>query len=122
MDGMVGGDFLDRLAATDHLHGDPGLDLGTVGAALAYQWEPLSGAVPPSEVSDGDCPENTDHLRPNQFYQWMVATAARMLLQGVHVDHGMVAAYLHGFSIVAPRCPSVHIMLSCSSCSADVET
>jgi hypothetical protein len=61
-------------------------------------------------------------ITPNQFYQWMVATAARMLLQGVHVDHGMVAAYLHGFSIVAPRCPSVHIMMSCSSCSADVET
>jgi hypothetical protein len=46
MDGMVGGDFLDRLAATDRLHGDPGLELGTVGAAHAHRWEPLSGAVP----------------------------------------------------------------------------
>ena len=45
-DGMVGGDLLDRLAATDRLYGDPGLELGTVGAALAYLWEPLSGAVP----------------------------------------------------------------------------
>ena len=46
MDGMVGGDLLDRLAATDRLHGDPGLELGTVGAALAHRWEPLSGTVP----------------------------------------------------------------------------
>jgi len=43
---MVGGDLLDRLAATDRLHGDPGLELGAVGAALAHRWEPLSGAVP----------------------------------------------------------------------------
>jgi len=46
VDGMVGGDLLDRLAATDRLHGDPGLELGAVGAALAHRWEPLSGAVP----------------------------------------------------------------------------
>ena len=46
MDGMVGGDLLDRLAATDRLHGDPGLELGTVGAALTHRWEPLSGTVP----------------------------------------------------------------------------
>ena len=46
VDGVVGGDLLDRLAATDRLHGDPGLELGTVGAALAHRWEPLSGAVP----------------------------------------------------------------------------
>ena len=43
---MVSGDLLDRLAATDRLHGDPGLELGAVGAALAHWWEPLSGAVP----------------------------------------------------------------------------
>jgi hypothetical protein len=51
---MVGGDLLDRLAATDRFHGDPGLELGTVGAALTQllrrrlrlRWEPLSGAVP----------------------------------------------------------------------------
>jgi len=43
---MVGGDLLDRLAATDRLHGDPGLEHGTVGAALAHRWEPLSGTVP----------------------------------------------------------------------------
>jgi len=46
VDGVVGGDLLDRLAATDRFHGDPGLELGTVGAALAHRWEPLSGAVP----------------------------------------------------------------------------
>ena len=53
-DGVVSSDLLDRLAANDRLHGDPGLELGTVGAALAQflrrrlrlRWEPLSGAVP----------------------------------------------------------------------------
>jgi hypothetical protein len=51
---MVGDDLLDRLAATDRLHGDPGLELGTVGRRLlnsfgegfAYGGSPLSGAVP----------------------------------------------------------------------------
>jgi len=41
---------LDRLAFSDRHHGDPGLELGTVGAALAQllrrrlrqRWEPLS--------------------------------------------------------------------------------
>ena len=46
VNGMAGGYLLDRLAATDRLHGDLGLELGTVGAALAHWWEPLSGAVP----------------------------------------------------------------------------
>jgi hypothetical protein len=32
MDGIVGGDLLDRLAAADRLHGEPGLELGTVSA------------------------------------------------------------------------------------------
>ena len=36
MDGVVCSDLLDRLAATDRLHGDLGLELGTVGAALAH--------------------------------------------------------------------------------------
>jgi len=43
---VVGGDLLDRLAATDRLHGDPGLELGAVGAALTHWWGPRSGAVP----------------------------------------------------------------------------
>jgi hypothetical protein len=43
---MVGSDLLDCLAATDRLHGDPGLELGTVGAALAHGGSPLSGVVP----------------------------------------------------------------------------
>jgi hypothetical protein len=46
VNGVVSGDLLDRFAATDRLHGDPGLELGAVGAALAHRWEPLSGAVP----------------------------------------------------------------------------
>ena len=51
---MVGSDLLNRHAATDRLHGDPGLELGAVGAAfdqllrrrLRQRWAPLSGAVP----------------------------------------------------------------------------
>jgi hypothetical protein len=46
LDGVIGGNPLDRLAATDRLHGDPGLELGAMGAALTHRWEPLSGAVP----------------------------------------------------------------------------
>jgi len=46
VNGVVGSDLLDRLQATDRLHGDPGLELGAVGASLAHGWEPLSGAVP----------------------------------------------------------------------------
>ena len=42
----VSGDLLDCLAATDRLHGDPGLELEAVGAALAHWWEPRSVAVP----------------------------------------------------------------------------
>ena len=48
VDGVVGGDLLDRLAATDRLHGDPGLELGTVRAALTHRWEPrIRGGTPP---------------------------------------------------------------------------
>jgi len=46
VDGEVSGDLLDRLAATDRLHGDTGLELKAVGSALAHWWEPRSGAVP----------------------------------------------------------------------------
>ena len=46
VDGMISGDLLDRLAATDRLHGDSGLKFGAVDAALAHWWEPRSGAVP----------------------------------------------------------------------------
>ena len=40
VDGVIGGDLLDRLAATDRLHGDSGLELRAVCAALAHRWEP----------------------------------------------------------------------------------
>jgi len=46
VDGVIGGNLLDRLAATDRLYGDPGLEVQAVGAALAHWWELLSGAVP----------------------------------------------------------------------------
>lgn len=46
VDGVIGGDLLHRLWATDRLHGNPCLELRAVGAAHTHWWEPLSGAVP----------------------------------------------------------------------------
>ena len=56
VDGVVSGDLLDRLAATDRLHGDSGLELGNMGAAaaLAHWWEPpLRGGTPPQRLTMG---------------------------------------------------------------------
>ena len=49
VNGVIGGDLLDRLAATDRLHGEPGLELGTVGKALAHEWEPPFGGDAPHQ-------------------------------------------------------------------------
>ena len=46
VNGVIGSNRLNRLAATDRLHGDPRLELRAVGTALAHRWEPRSGAVP----------------------------------------------------------------------------
>ena len=40
VDGVISGDLLDRLAPTDRLYGDSGLEFGTMGATLAHEWEP----------------------------------------------------------------------------------
>ena len=56
---VIGGDLLDRLAATDRLHGDLGLELGTVNAALAHRWEPLfRGGAPPQRLTMGAVQES----------------------------------------------------------------
>jgi hypothetical protein len=45
---------LERLAATDRLHGDLGLELGAMGAAFAHRWEPpLRGSAPPHRLTKG---------------------------------------------------------------------
>jgi hypothetical protein len=70
VDGVLRGDLLDRFSDTDRLHGDPGLELGTMGVALAQllprrlrlRWEPLSEAVPRLRVDDRACPGMPDHL------------------------------------------------------------
>ena len=63
MNVVVVGDLLNRHAVTDRLHGDPSLELGAVGAALSYQWEPpFQGRYPASEVNDGVFPEKLVHL------------------------------------------------------------
>jgi hypothetical protein len=46
VNGVIGCDLLDRLAATDRFHGDLGLELGTVGTAFGHGWGPFSGVVP----------------------------------------------------------------------------
>jgi len=53
---MVGGDLLDRLAATDRLHGDPGIELGAVGSAFAH------GRCRASEGNDETCPGKPEQL------------------------------------------------------------
>jgi hypothetical protein len=71
-DGVVGGDLLDRLAATDRLHDDLGLEFGTVGEAFAQLLRikgfacggsPLHGRCPSSKVDERGCPEKPDHHR-----------------------------------------------------------
>ena len=59
---MISGNLLDRLTATDRLHGNPGLELGTVGASL-IGGSPHQGRYPASEVIDGTCPEKPVHLK-----------------------------------------------------------
>ena len=48
VNGVVGSDLLDRLAATDRFHSDLDPEFGTVGvgAALTHRWEPRSGGMP----------------------------------------------------------------------------
>jgi hypothetical protein len=49
---MINSDLLERLAATDRLHGDLGLELGAMGAVLAYRWEPpFKGGAPPQRLT-----------------------------------------------------------------------
>jgi hypothetical protein len=58
---VISSDLLDRLAATDRLDGDSGLEFGTVGFGAC------SRRYPASEVEDGACPEKPIHLtRLNQ--------------------------------------------------------
>jgi hypothetical protein len=59
VDGVVGCDLLDRLVATDRLRGDPGLELGAVGAALAHRWEStIRGGAPPQRLTMGAVQES----------------------------------------------------------------
>lgn len=47
-----GGDLLERLATTDRLHGDPGIEPGAMGAAFANRWEPpFGGGAPPHRLT-----------------------------------------------------------------------
>jgi hypothetical protein len=60
VDGLVGGDLVGRLTATDRLHGDPGLELVAVNTALAHWWEPRSGKKPrpPQRLTMGPVRKN----------------------------------------------------------------
>jgi hypothetical protein len=69
VDGVVSGDLLNRLAATDRLHGDTGLELRVVGSALAHGGSPDQERGPASKVNNGAAPE-----KPVQLSQWDLAS------------------------------------------------
>jgi len=60
-DGEVSSDLLDRLAVIDCLHGDLGLDLRAMDAALAHCWEPPSRVGALLRCNDGACPRRPPH-------------------------------------------------------------
>jgi len=70
VDRVISGNLLERLAATDRLHGDPGLELRAVvrrllnsfGEGFANGRSPFQGRCPASKVNDGACRENPDQL------------------------------------------------------------
>jgi hypothetical protein len=62
LDRVISRDLLDRLAATDRLHGYSGLEFGTVVRRLIIGGSPDQGRYPASEVNDGACPEKPVHL------------------------------------------------------------
>lgn len=71
---VTGGDLLHRLTATDRLRGNPGLELGVTGAALAQlplrrlrqRLEPTSSQCPASKVNKS---RNPKKARPPQHRQ-----------------------------------------------------
>jgi hypothetical protein len=65
VDGVINVGRLDRLATTDCLHGDSGLEFTTVGSGLLIGVNPDQGRHPASEVNDGFCPEKPVHLKVN---------------------------------------------------------
>jgi len=62
VDGVVGGDFLDCLAATDRLHGTLAMNSGLWVRRLLIGGSLDQGRYPASEVNDGVCPEKPSHL------------------------------------------------------------
>lgn len=61
--GWTAGDLLDRLTATDRLHGNTALELGPEGKALAHRWELRSGVIPRRRVKQWELSRKT---RTNQ--------------------------------------------------------
>jgi hypothetical protein len=55
-DGVVCSDLLDRLTATDRLHGDPRLTSCLWVRRVLIGGSPVQGRFPASEVNDGGCP------------------------------------------------------------------
>lgn len=47
----VGGDLLNCLAATDRLHGNPGLEHGTMSTAFGHGWGPFQGGALPQRLT-----------------------------------------------------------------------
>lgn len=56
----LGGNLLNRLSATDRLHGDSVLELGTVGGGLAYSWQiRFRGGATPQRLMMGIAQKNS---------------------------------------------------------------
>jgi len=62
VDAVVGGDLLVRLAATDRLHGDSGLNSGLCVRRLLSGGSSVLARYRALKVNDGNCQENPLHL------------------------------------------------------------
>lgn len=70
---VISSDHLDCLAAADRLHGDSGLEFGTVGESLAHEWEPnFRGDTPPQKLTMGPVQKNqtSSHTTRQKLREW----------------------------------------------------
>ena len=83
--GVIGCDRFDHHPSTDCLHGDSGLELRALCAALAHEWmPPLRGATPPQRLTISPAQTNqctSDALRLANYYN--IATEGSYHLIGM---------------------------------------
>jgi hypothetical protein len=84
--GVLGGDLLDRLATADRLHGDPGLEPGTMRAALTQihlrrlrlRWTP--------QIRDGTTPQRVVIGLPREARSHQQSTRVNTHQQAMLID------------------------------------